>query len=1116
MSDSIFRIWSIARYEAKVIMRGWTFRIALLVNVAALIAAYLMHSFVMHGAPMFYPGFPEVPSSYPYISLLYSNIIIAVAVALISADSISRDNRLDSNEAVFTRDFCVLEYLAGKTAGLSLAFLTITGAVLAITFIYNLVFTGAVISFSAYYIYPLLICLPSFFFFAGSAALLQAVTGNKALTLIGILGLMALFVVVGADRFFYTFDAAAFRIPLLLSEYTGLASPLVTIVQRSAFLLGGAAMILGSFLLLRRPRQSRLASSVMMIFMPVLAISSIALTVSFVKYHNDGKSMRAEMMGVAHDLRDELLVTPESFDIDLIHHGNDLDITTTAAIRNDTEMPLERYLFNLNPGLEVHSVRSKGRDLRFSRSLQVIEIAPVDPLLPGGRDTVTVTCEGTIEDRACFPDADESVRWKGFGYRDEYYFNFGFRHWFKYSRFQHRKQFSFVSDEFLLLPPHAMWYPAPGLVRGSQDPGLEHIFFADHRIRITADEGLVAVSQGPGGRDPDGAYRFLPEDQLPGATVAIGNYSIKSMEIDSVTYSLATLCPDEYFMDYFEEYIDTIPSLIREMREYTDAKAGLEYPFSRLSVIEIPVDYYCFTRPLVTNGREYVQPGLILAPERGAFWSIYYLNNYMGRMYRDFRDKEDPSVRCARNFKSTIRNSIINNPKYSPLNLYYSGVFNLGSTGNSSMNHALESHFAERFVHGIDIDSPFRPGTGRLARTIAALDGTDLPTLLADRSRYDEALSALPLKGKQLFIELQGLVGELELDMYLSDVLSRNQGQVLHEDEFIEDFKDAFGTDIRPVIERWYHCRELPGFIIDDIDWYSIDDNGIEKYQFRMVAYNREKTPGIIRVSVPPSRKRGSGWINGQTAEYIRTFLFEPGEALEIGVVTGYKPRTAYVNTLIAKNLPPVTQYRMKKFEKREHERPFNGKRSMDPARFAGPKNVHIIDNADPGFEVVSDPEQSWLSRTLNRFRTRDSSGRYVYYVRHTPPLSWKETVHKSFYGPYTRTAHFIAAGNGEGRVRWTVDIPESGTYEIYYYMADCFDKVKPKQRKKMAVNEYHFSVSHDEGIDDPVMAVFDCIAGWNLLGTYYFSKGKAEVELTDESPKYFILADAVKWVKKD
>ena len=197
--------------------------------------------------------------------------------------------------------------------------------------------------------------------------------------------------------------------------------------------------------------------------------------------------------------------------------------------------------------------------------------------------------------------------------------------------------------------------------------------------------------------------------------------------------------------------------------------------------------------------------------------------------------------------------------------------------------------------------------------------------------------------------------------------------------------------------------------------------------------------------------------------------------------------------------------------------RPIDGSRSIDPARFAGSGHCHIVDNANLGFEVISDPERSWLAGILKRDRNRDSSCRYVKYVRNRPPHNWKEAVHERFYGPYKQSAHYIAAGRGEGRVRWTVDIPESGTYEVHCFMPDCMDDIKkPEIRKKMTVQEYHFSVEHDEGTDHPVVALFDCRNGWNHIGTYYFSKGKATVELTDESPKYYMIADAVKWVKKD
>ena len=37
---------------------------------------------------------------------------------------------------------------------------------------------------------------------------------------------------------------------------------------------------------------------------------------------------------------------------------------------------------------------------------------------------------------------------------------------------------------------------------------------------------------------------------------------------------------------------------------------------------------------------------------------------------------------------------------------------------------------------------------------------------------------------------------------------------------------------------------------------------------------------------------------------------------------------------------------------------------------------------------------------------------------------------------------------------------------------------------------------------------------GWNLLGSYYFSQGKAKVEITDKTNGNLVVADAVKWVK--
>jgi hypothetical protein len=42
------------------------------------------------------------------------------------------------------------------------------------------------------------------------------------------------------------------------------------------------------------------------------------------------------------------------------------------------------------------------------------------------------------------------------------------------------------------------------------------------------------------------------------------------------------------------------------------------------------------------------------------------------------------------------------------------------------------------------------------------------------------------------------------------------------------------------------------------------------------------------------------------------------------------------------------------------------------------------------------------------------------------------------------------------------------------------------------------------------------CEDGWNLIGRYFFEEGEASVELSDETPVLHVVADAIKWVKKD
>ena len=48
-------------------------------------------------------------------------------------------------------------------------------------------------------------------------------------------------------------------------------------------------------------------------------------------------------------------------------------------------------------------------------------------------------------------------------------------------------------------------------------------------------------------------------------------------------------------------------------------------------------------------------------------------------------------------------------------------------------------------------------------------------------------------------------------------------------------------------------------------------------------------------------------------------------------------------------------------------------------------------------------------------------------------------------------------------------------------------------------------------GVDEVDLDAASADEGWNVLGTFYFSKGKALIELSDESKGRLVFADAVK-----
>ena len=143
--------------------------------------------------------------------------------------------------------------------------------------------------------------------------------------------------------------------------------------------------------------------------------------------------------------------------------------------------------------------------------------------------------------------------------------------------------------------------------------------------------------------------------------------------------------------------------------------------------------------------------------------------------------------------------------------------------------------------------------------------------------------------------------------------------------------------------------------------------------------------------------------------------------------------------------------------------------------------------------------------------------------------MTWVLTTQSGFYGDYIRSAYYTRSGEGERYVMWEIDIPEAGYYDVHCYLNQMVARMSrfrgrggdrggdrgSRGGSSDIKDVYHYTVFHDEGEEEVSKALSNIEDGWNMLGSFYFSPGKARVKLSNENTGRMVVADAMKWVKQ-
>jgi len=1121
---SLYNILTVARYEIKTLSRSWFFRVFAILSLVILVLGTIF-ILAMTNSP--YP-FRALSASIPYFNFKLLNLFQAIMAVFLAADFLKRDRKYDSTDVFYTRSMTNADYIFGKTLGIVSIFVLFNLLVAFITGIIHLAFANANFVILPYLLYFLFFSLPTLIFTIGLTMLIMSLIRSQALTFVIVLAFTGIVLFYLGKKFYTVFDFLGFFSTGMYSDIVGLGVPGSVIMLRLAYFLGGLSFIFLSVLLLKRLIQSKPGNILSSILGVVFLILSGYCLMYFIGDIHQGIQVRSVQRTLNETNAGEPRVTVLAAQLNINHAGDIIEGQARLNFQNNNENALDKYLFSLNPGLILQKIYHHGEAISFKREHQLIWVEPTTPLAPIARDSLEIHYSGTIDENYLYLDVTEKRR----------------QEMFLVWLYNLQKRHAVIENDYVLLTPECLWYPVAGIPYGANYPDISKKDFIQFELTVNTTTDLTAIAQGKLVQQDtidsnQQTFRFTPEHPLPNLSLIIGQYDKREIEVDSVKFALFTTPEHNYFVPYFSAIGDTLPALIREAKNDLAIKLALTYPFPRLTLIEVPIQFSWYGRPW-TLAPECIQPEMVLLPELGAFCSGTNFKQMESRMFR--RDQRSGQTlteqeKQARFFNMFVNGNFMGEERgfyffsirmgtetidYKIFPEYYYHVNHFHSTQWPIFNQALESSINNRIPP--TVSSFFRSVVGLSDQEKAnlALNGKTLETVLTDTSYGDIHDEIIRYKGDYLFLRLQKELGDETFNRFLNDFISANRFQDVSVNQFISALKTNFKFDFVPYFKTWYGDTLLPGFLVSNITGEKIMDGERTRFQTRMTIENPTARDGLVQVKFysqggGPRFRRG----NPETLD-TRLIMVKASERKEVGILLDEPARSVEINTLLSQNIPAVTS---KSFsgeqEINKNARPFEGEKMLPPAPPA--KDIEIIvDNEDSGFEVLTSGEESLLQRL---FRDSESESREKYQsVRFwSPPGQWTPTTDANFYGELIHSAYIIKGGSGDQKVAWSAEITEGGQYEVFYHpgLPD-MDWIWRRRRgggrdgeRSQEKGTLHFLVNHDDGEEAVELDLNNVSTGWNYLGTFYLSPGQAKVVLTDESNGRIVFADAMRWVKK-
>ncbi len=719
-----------------------------------------------------------------------------------------------------------------------------------------------------------------------------------------------------------------------------------------------------------------------------------------------------------------------------LHNKNSFKAAVELKFTNHNSNSLDRYLFSLNPGLEVTSVLSGGKDISFKRNHQIIEIDPGKDLAPGQSDSIVILYSGIINESFCYPNYSDNL--KETPYRIE--------------MLNVNKRRAFLTDNYVLLTPETHWYPVPGLNYYPSNPARIKVDFTRFNIRVKSENGLSAVSQGTL-KSENGSSVFTSESPLTGLTLAIGNYRSDTLKVDSIKYISYYFPGHDFYKKELSELKDTLPLLVSGIMRDLETNFSTKYPFKTLSLLEVPVQFYSYPR-MSTQTRAELQPSMVLMPEKmSTLLSRGFLKQFTRQKKRMARNNEvitdkELQVRLFNNFVTNtfisgtdyryINGVEVNEPKRYRLGpSFYFFKNNFYSSEYPVINAVFESHLQKQ----VSTQNIFRDMSGGLSENDKGnliLRDISFKDLLASNPGSDTIRAVLTLKADYLFNLLRSKAGIIEFKDWFSKYIDDNKFRSVDIITFNKDVKEKFGFEFYPYLSDWFNRKEQPGFLFSDLQANEIIVGDRVRYLVTFTAANPEMVAGIFNISFRTGGEgRGQQMVGSyqggpmggsftismqgrgmEATDINKIIVLGPAEAKKIKIILDAQPRAMMVNTLFARNIPGEINLPIDEIKKtRIHVTETEGEAVLSALPpFSYPGEI-IVDNEDTGFDGGNHNVQSPLKNLLGIKNIRRNE--YQQISMFWAPEYWQPVVMSAYYGKYIRSSVYTRSGKNDRSVAW-------------------------------------------------------------------------------------------------